>query len=89
MKDLKPLIEQFLRLSGQPESAADIERGLAESVDLKEYVDPRASATATIQNVLEQLPTEGHVVKLVRPGGGSKFQWIFRSDQPAMQSVPK
>lgn len=81
-KSLKAVIEEFLRLSGQPESAADVEKGLTTSgFDLEEVIDSRASKAATIQSVLEQLPAEGHVLKLVRPGGESKFQWIFTLDQ--------
>jgi hypothetical protein len=47
---LQELIEQVLRESGKPESAADVEEKLENSgVDLKGYVDPRSSVLATIQ----------------------------------------
>jgi hypothetical protein len=77
MMDLRTLVEQVLRLSGQPESAVDIEQKLITAgIDLKEHVDPRASTRATIQRVLEKLPPQ-NVQRHVRPGGESKFQWIF------------
>ena len=80
MKNLKALIEEVLRLSGQPESAADIEQKLvASGKDLMEYVDARASTRATIQHLLERLPPR-NVLKFVRPGGESKFQWVFTLD---------
>jgi len=89
MMDLRSLIEQTLRLSGQPESAVDLERKLrSNGIDLKEYVDPRSSTVATIQHLLEQLPRH-NVEKLVRPGGETKFRWIDTLDHPSIDVASK
>src|ERR1700683_4564026 len=76
--DLKPPIDQFVRMSGRPVSAGDVQKGLEESgVDLTQYVDSRSSILATVQKHLEALPSE-RVTKLVNPEGGTTFQWINR-----------
>ena len=73
--DLKALIYQFVRTSGRPVSAGDVQTGLEkDGVDLKQYVDSRSSIPATIQKHLEALPGE-RVTKRVSPEGGTTFQW--------------
>lgn len=84
MKDLIPIVERALYLSGQPETSQGVQKRLVEeAADLGEYVDPRASVSATIQRVLELLPSS-RVQKLVRPGGETRFQWIYRADFASM-----
>jgi hypothetical protein len=83
---LQELIEQVLRESGKPESAADVKEKLENSgVDLKAYVDPRSSVLATIQQTLEQIP-KNDLQRLVSPGGETRFQWVYRSN-PAPTSL--
>ena len=66
--DLKALIYQFVRTSGRPVSAGDVQTGLEkDGVDLKQYVDSRSSIPATIQKHLEALPGE-RVTKRERKG---------------------
>jgi hypothetical protein len=84
--DLQSQIEQFVRISGQPVSAIDVQKGLEEKgVDLTQYVDSRSSILATVQKHLEAFPTD-RVTKRVSPDGGTTFQWISRSD-PAPGSL--
>jgi hypothetical protein len=84
--DFKSHIEQFVRMSGQPVSARDVQEGLEkQGVDLTQYVESGSSILATIQWHLEALASEKRVT-VTKLGDGTRFQWIYRSN-PAPSSL--